>query len=58
MLKIVIRLILISNEKVSKLVKKNLDSLGEIISSEKEKIELVNLDGFSIARVTLEPGWS
>jgi hypothetical protein len=58
LLKIVIRLILISNEKVSKLVKKNLDSLGEIISSEKEKIELVNLDGFSIARVTLEPGWS
>ena len=58
MLKIVIRLILISNAKVSKLVKKNLDSLGEIISSEKEKIELVNLDGFSIARVTLEPGWS
>ncbi len=43
---------------VSKLVKKNLDSPGEIISSEKEKIELVNLDGFSIARVTLEPGWS
>jgi hypothetical protein len=58
LLKIVIRLILISNEKVSKLVKKNLDSLGEIISSEKEKIELVNLDGFSIAKVTLEPGWS
>jgi hypothetical protein len=43
---------------VSKLVKKNLDSPDEIISSEKEKIELVNLDGFSIARVTLEPGWS
>jgi hypothetical protein len=39
-------------------VKKNLDSLGEIISSEKDKIELVNLDGFSIAKVTLEPGWS
>jgi quercetin dioxygenase-like cupin family protein len=43
----------------SKLVKKNLDSPDEIISSEKEKIELVNLGGgFSIARVTLEPGWS
>jgi quercetin dioxygenase-like cupin family protein len=25
---------------------------------EKEKMELVNLGGFSIARVTLEPGWS
>jgi len=58
LLKIVIRLILISNERVSKLLKKNLDSPDEIISSEKEKIELVNLDGFSIARVTLEPGWS
>lgn len=42
----------------SKLVKKNLDSPDEIISSEKEKIELVNLGGFNIARVTLEPGWS
>jgi quercetin dioxygenase-like cupin family protein len=43
---------------VSKLQKKSLDSPDEIISSEKEKIELVNLDGFSLARVTLEPGWS
>ena len=43
---------------VSKLQKKTLDSPDEIISSEKEKIELVNLDGFSIARVTLEPEWS
>jgi quercetin dioxygenase-like cupin family protein len=42
----------------SKLQKKNLDSSDEIINSEKEKIELVNLRGFSIARVTLEPGWS
>jgi hypothetical protein len=42
----------------SKLIKKNLDSPDEIISSEKEKIELVNLDGFNIVRVTLEPGWS
>lgn len=49
----------ISNEMMtSKLVKKNLDSPDEIISSEKEKIELVNLGGFNIARVTLEPGWS
>jgi mannose-6-phosphate isomerase-like protein (cupin superfamily) len=42
----------------SKLQKKNLDSPDEIINSEKQKIELVNLGGFSIARVTLEPGWS
>ncbi len=43
----------------SKLQKKNLDSPDEIINSEKEKIELVNLGGgFTIARVTLEPGWS
>lgn len=42
----------------SKLAKKSLDSPDETINSEKEKIELVNLDGFSIARVTLEPGWS
>lgn len=48
----------ISNEILtSKLVKKNLDSPEEIISSEKEKIEFVNLGGFNIARVTLEPGW-
>ena len=58
MLKIVVRLILISNEIVSKLVKKNLDSPDEIISSKQEKFELVNLEGFSIARVTYEPGWS
>jgi hypothetical protein len=43
---------------VSKLQGKNLDSPDEIITSEKEKIELVNLGGFSIARVTLEPGWN
>jgi len=42
----------------SKLQKKSLNSPDEIISSEKEKIELVNLGGFTIARVTLEPGWS
>ncbi len=49
----------ISNEiMTSKLVKKNLDSPDEIISYEKEKIELVNLGSFNIARVTLEPGWS
>jgi quercetin dioxygenase-like cupin family protein len=43
----------------SKLQKKNLDSPDEIINSEKEKIELVNLGGgFTIARVTLDPGWS
>ncbi|MDQ3967218.1 MAG: cupin domain-containing protein [Thermoproteota archaeon] len=44
---------------VSKLQKKNLDSPDEIINSEKEKIELVNRGGgFTIARVTLEAGWS
>ena len=43
---------------VSKLQKKSLNSPDETITSEKEKIELVNLGGFSIARVTLEPGWS
>jgi hypothetical protein len=58
LLKIVVRLILISNEIVSKLVKKNLDSPDEIISSKQEKFELVNLEGFSIAMVTHEPGWS
>ena len=42
----------------SKLVRKSLNSPDEIISSEKEKIELVNLNGFSVARVTLQPGWS
>jgi hypothetical protein len=58
LLKIVVRLILISNEIASKLVKKNLDSPDEIISSKQEKFELVNLEGFSIARVTHEPGCS
>ncbi len=43
---------------VSKLQKKSLNSPDELITSEKEKIELVNLAGFSIARVRLEPGWS
>src|SRR5215207_4650283 len=43
---------------VSKLQKKSLNSSDETITSEKEKIELVNLGGFSIARMTLEPGWS
>ncbi len=43
---------------VSNLQKKSLDSPDEIITSEKEKIELVNVGGFNIARVTLEPGWS
>ena len=43
----------------SKLLKKSLDSPDETLAFEKEKIELVNLGaGFSIARVTLEPGWS
>jgi hypothetical protein len=42
----------------SKLQKKSFSSPDETINSEKEKIELVNLDGFSIARVALEPGWS
>lgn len=40
---------------VSKLVKKNLDSPDEK-SFRLKKIELVNLDGFSVVRVTLEPG--
>ena len=48
----------IPNEAISKIVRKTLNSPDEIISSEKEKIELVNLDDFSVARVTLEPGWS
>jgi hypothetical protein len=39
-------------------VKKNLDSPDEIIPLKKKKFELVNLEGFSIARMTLEQGWS
>ncbi len=39
--------------------KKNLNSPDETHMSEKEKIEIVNLLGdVTIARVTLEPGWS
>jgi hypothetical protein len=48
----------VSNEGTSKMVRKNINSPDETINFEKEKIELVNLDGFSIARVTLESGWS
>ena len=48
----------ISTERTSKLRGKNINSPDETINSEKEKVELVNLDGLSIARVTLEPGWS
>ena len=43
---------------VSKLQKKSFNSPDETINSEKEKIELVNLRGLTIARATLEPGWS
>ncbi|MEW6605791.1 MAG: cupin domain-containing protein [Thermoproteota archaeon] len=42
----------------SKIQSKNLDSPDETINLEKEKIQVVNLGIFSIARVTLEPGWS
>ena len=42
----------------SKLQKKNLDSPDEILSFEKEKIQIINLGGITIAKVTLEPGWS
>lgn len=42
-----------------KLQKKSLDSPDETINSEKEKIELISFGGgFTIARATLEPGWS
>jgi quercetin dioxygenase-like cupin family protein len=42
----------------SRLQRKSLDSPDESITFEKEKIEIVNLGKISIARVTLEPGWS
>jgi hypothetical protein len=41
-----------------KLQRKNLDSPDETLNFEKEKIQIVNLGSFSIAKVTLEPGWS
>ena len=50
--------ITIPKEGISKIVMKKLNSPDETINSEKEKIELVNLGGFNIARVPLEPGWS
>ena len=45
-------------EMESQLQGKSLDSPDEKIAFEKEKIEIVKLGRFSIARVTLEPGWS
>jgi quercetin dioxygenase-like cupin family protein len=42
----------------SKVVRKSLTSPDETLTFEKEKIEIVNLGNVTIARVTLEPGWS
>jgi quercetin dioxygenase-like cupin family protein len=42
----------------SKVQKKSLESPDETLKFEKEKIEIVNLGNVTIARVTLEPGWS
>ena len=42
----------------SKVQKKSLESPDETLTFEKEKIEIVNLGNVTIARVTLEPGWS
>jgi hypothetical protein len=42
----------------SKVLTKSLKSPDETLTFEKEKIEIVNLGNATIARVTLEPGWS
>ena len=42
----------------SKILGKNLDSPDETLTFEKEKIQIINLGNFNIAKVTLEPGWS
>jgi hypothetical protein len=42
----------------SKVQKKSLELPDETLTFEKEKIEIVNLGNVTIARVTLDPGWS
>ncbi|MGC1133732.1 MAG: cupin domain-containing protein [Nitrososphaeraceae archaeon] len=43
----------------SKVQVKDLNSSpDEVLNFEKEKIEIVNLGDLTVARVTLEPGWS
>ena len=42
----------------SKVQKKSLESPDEKLTFEKEKLEIINLGNVTIARVTLEPGWS
>ena len=37
--------------------KKNLSQPDEVRTSEKGKIEIVNLGGITIGRITLQPGW-
>lgn len=37
---------------------KNLDSSPEVLNFEKEKIEIVSIGDLTVARVTLQPGWS
>ena len=44
---------------IPKIQIKNLEaSPDEVLESEKEKIELVSLGDLTVARVTLQPGWS
>jgi hypothetical protein len=45
-----------SNPKIQ--VKDLNSSPDEVLNFEKEKIEIVNLGDLTVARVTLEPGWS
>jgi hypothetical protein len=43
----------------TKIQTKNLHSSpDEVLTSEKEKIEMVSLGDLTVARVTLQPGWS
>ena len=43
----------------TKIQTKNLHSSpDEVLTSEKEKIEMVSLEDLTLARMTLQPGWS
>ncbi|HET6644148.1 MAG TPA: cupin domain-containing protein [Fimbriimonadales bacterium] len=42
---------------VSKLQAKSHNSADEVRTPDKTRVEVVNLDGFTIARLTFQPGW-
>ena len=46
-----------SNPTVTKLQAKSHDAPDEVRAPEKTRVEVVHLDGFTIGRLNMEPGW-